>query len=68
MCAIIFWKKEVIKMGKIKIKVTLKSDIEESINEYFAIKDKNKIIQHLLQKGYEYSQIKEVINIYICEE
>ena len=45
-CVIIFWKKEVIKMGKIKIKVTLKSNNEESINEYIAIKDKNKLIYH----------------------
>ena len=30
--------------------------------------DKNKIIQHLLQKGYEYSQIKEIMNIHIYEE
>jgi SOS response regulatory protein OraA/RecX len=30
--------------------------------------DKNKIIQHLLQKGYEYSDIKKILNTTIYEE
>jgi len=51
------WKKEVIKMGKIKIKVTLKSNNEENINEYIAIKDKNKII-------YQDNEYKVIISTF----
>ena len=38
------WKKEVIKMSKIQIKVTLKTNEEESVETYSAIKSENKII------------------------
>lgn len=38
------WKKEVVKMSKIQIKVTLKTAEDESVENYSAIKSENKII------------------------